>query len=428
MSDATGSSYVQVPRGGPSSSSMPHREGSSAARQLFDHRKDDPVRFAVLARPQLSSHNGRPTPTPKMSADHVSASSASSYAPSIASSSFTLSSTTDGSSASSALFEGGRPNQGTEDSGNNVFSIQLKKLYRAITNLETKIKQEDSDESDDGMNSRVVLKGKEVENDELEKEMWRKQIHDHKEYVPLRIILSFIYTHLAVSRLAEIIHNLLEISLAPSVPASLRNIPTKYNIIVRLWTYAFHKLLESLRRASFSSPLALEHLQDFIYYAYTFYTGLLEEPTLNPFKSGWLEALGDLARYRMAVAAMVSGGVGGQGGLTTQAVSEAAETLSTGESQPQSKSPGGSNGSVKSVSDFPAARIDDSPSPSIGLAAARLLDVEPEKERWRNIARDWFAMGLAEQPGTGKLHHHLGLLSREVEGEDLRGVYHFVKR
>ena len=29
----------------------------------------------------------------------------------------------------------------------------------------------------------------------------------------------------------------------------------------------------------------------------------------------------------------------------------------------------------------------------------------------------------------GKLHHHLGLpLSREVEGEELRGVYHLVKR
>jgi hypothetical protein len=26
------------------------------------------------------------------------------------------------------------------------------------------------------------------------------------------------------------------------------------------------------------------------------------------------------------------------------------------------------------------------------------------------------------------LHHHLGLLSREAEGEELRGVYHFVKR
>src|SRR5271168_2767535 len=66
-------------------------------------------------------------------------------------------------------------------------------------------------------------------------------------------------------------HNLLEI------PPSLRIIPTKYNIIVRLWTYAFH-ILESLHRAAFASPLALEHLQDFIYYAYIFYTGL-EDPT-----------------------------------------------------------------------------------------------------------------------------------------------------
>ena len=226
--------------------------------------------------------------------------------------------------------------------------------------------------------------------------------------------------------MAEIIHNLLEISLAPSVPASLRNIPTKYNIIVRLWTYAFHKLLESLRRASFSSPLALEHLQDFIYYAYTFYTGLLEVPTLNPFKSGWLEALGDLARYRMAVAAMVNGGVGGQGRLTTKAVTEAAE--SSAKESVDANTGMATPGSPKSVSDYPALPIDDSPSPSVGLAAARLLDVELEKERWRNIAREWYGAGLAEQPGTGKLHHHLGLLSREAEGEELRAVYHFVKR
>ena len=224
-------------------------------------------------------------------------------------------------------------------------------------------------------------------------------------------------------RLAEIIHNLLEISLSPSVPASLRNIPTKYNIIVRLWTYAFHKLLESLRRASFTSQLALEHLQDFIYYAYTFYTGLLEEPTLSGFKSGWLEALGDLARYRMAVAAMVGGGVSptvpvGPKTLTIKAVNEAVTD--------QSRDP--VKEGEKSISDKPAARIDDSPSPSVGIVAAKLMDVEPETERWRGIARDWYSAGLAEQPGTGKLHHHLGLLCREVEGEELKGVYHFVKR
>ena len=64
---------------------------------------------------------------------------------------------------------------------------------------------------------------------------------------------------------AENIHSSVENSLSHSVPASLRNIPTKYNIIVCLWTYAFYKMLESIRRAAFASPLALEH---FIYYAY----------------------------------------------------------------------------------------------------------------------------------------------------------------
>jgi protein-disulfide isomerase-like protein with CxxC motif len=74
------------------------------------------------------------------------------------------------------------------------------------------------------------------------------------------------------------------------------------------------------------------------------------------------------------------------------------------------------------------ARINDSPSPSVGVVAARLLDVEPEKELWCSIARDWYVVGLLEQPGTGKLHHHLGLLSQEVDREKLRAIYHFVKR
>ncbi|KAG6840703.1 hypothetical protein C0991_004947 [Blastosporella zonata] len=384
------------------------RDRDAPARQLFDHRKDDPVRFSVLARPVR--------PVSKSSGDYVSASSTSSYANSV-SSAFTLSSTTDGSSASSALFDrpGGSGNRG-DDGANNVFSIQLKKLYRAITNLETKVKMEDADDRDaeDGASARneprVTLKGKLPDNsatsnnDDAEREKWKVQIDRHKQ-------------------LAEYIHNLLEISLAPSVPASLRNIPTKYNIIVRLWTYAFFKLLESLRRASFASPLALEHLQDFLYYAYTFYTGLLEEPTLATFKSGWLEALGDLARYRMAVAAIVSGPESTTSPgrkLTLKDVSDVVATDDGGLLKPPKVSKG-------STSDKPAARIDDSPSPSVGIVAARQLIVEPEAERWRNIARDWYGAGLTEQPGTGKLHHHLGLLCRDVEGEELKGVYHFVK-
>lgn len=220
-------------------------------------------------------------------------------------------------------------------------------------------------------------------------------------------------------------HNLMEISLAPSVPASLRVIPTKYNIIIRLWTHAFHKLLEALRRASFSSPLALEHLQDFIYFAYTFYTGLLEEPSLRSFRAGWLEALGDLARYRMAVAAMVTSNHLAGVALTADAVFQAnAESVDNASDAQKSKS----QVSDRSSSYRPVARIDDSPTPSVGIVAARMMEVEPEKERWRGIAKEWYAQGIADTPGAGKLHHHLGLLSREVETEELRAVYHFVKR
>jgi protein SMG6 len=68
----------------------------------------------------------------------------------------------------------------------------------------------------------------------------------------------FLSTPVIITSLAETFRNLLETSLSASVPPSMRIIPTKYNVIIRLWTYAFYKLLrvESLRRAAFASPLA----------------------------------------------------------------------------------------------------------------------------------------------------------------------------
>ena len=86
--------------------------------------------------------------------DYVSASSTSSYAHSIASSSFTLSSnTTNNSSASSALSDR-KPN--TDESSNNAFAIQIK-LYRGIASLETEILNEDIDEGGP-KEGRIVLK------------------------------------------------------------------------------------------------------------------------------------------------------------------------------------------------------------------------------------------------------------------------------
>ena len=55
---------------------------------------------------------------------------------------------------------------------------------------------------------------------------------------------------------------MLSLTLAPTVPQSLRSIPIKYNLVYRLWNHGFHRLLEILRRDSNAkSEIALEHLQ-----------------------------------------------------------------------------------------------------------------------------------------------------------------------
>lgn len=189
-------------------------------------------------------------------------------------------------------------------------------------------------------------------------------------------------------------------TLAPQVPTSVHSISSKYNIPTRLWGNAFHHALQTLRKSSSSSNIALEHLNDFIFWAYSFYTSLVEDPQVETFKAAWLEALGDLARYRMAVATF-------NPSLHTMNLSSAAFSLSSSNEMEDQ---------------------DGSISPSVGAHAAQSLEIEPESEQWRQTARRWYAQGLQDTPGTGKLHHHLGLLSRDVKHEELRAMYHFTKR
>lgn len=187
----------------------------------------------------------------------------------------------------------------------------------------------------------------------------------------------------------EMMYNL-EVTLALSVLPSLCNILTKCNFFVHLCMHAFHKLLESLCRASFASVLTFEHLQNFIYYPYTFYTGLLEEQTLGTFRAGWLEALGDvdLASYRIAFAAVVIGSQGSSPEELTAAMVTAVLSSFPPPSLPPTSAPvPKSDVSVKSKFKL-VARIDDPLSSSIGVAAARVLNVELGKEFWRWIARN----------------------------------------
>ncbi|KAI8998858.1 hypothetical protein BD414DRAFT_476257 [Trametes punicea] len=462
MSD--GASSSQSPRAVPArlQSSQPSRGVLDSHRQLFDPRKHDAVLFSAqnrqhgVAAPLNGSPNiGRTPPTPKSSGDWVSASSTSSasYAQSTISSNFTLSSaTTDSSSASSALFDSSNPSRRSEDSASsaNAFSRKLKEVYRTISNLESKLlgndrDRERGDDSERAMHRPgVLIKGRPtnvnapraVSTEEEESERWRKLVSDHQA-------------------LAESIREMLALTLAPTVPASLKNIPQKYNLIIRLWSHAFYHLLESLRHAArppTTSHVALEYLQQFLNYAYVFYGGLIEERNFSQYRGAFLEALGDLSRYWMAVSALLEGTHTSSNTLTTSAV---AKNNLLASNTPRPSTPN----ATTDAQDFPSnvvsptpARIDDSPQsseaempvgadaiaggaarmhniPSVGQEAARLMELDPDKERWRQVAKEWFARGLAITPNSGKLQHHLGLLCRDKDGtdEELRGVYHFVK-
>lgn len=143
---------------------------------------------------------------------------------------------------------------------------------------------------------------------------------------------------------------------------------------------------------------ALDLLTDLVYDAYKYYTDLLEDQSLSNFRTAWIEALGDLARYRMAIA--------------THQANEA-------KARPQ-------------YADSPVGREKDesgdgSSGASIGAEVAQHWDVE-DKETWRTTARDWYNMGITDKPGEGRLHHHLALLSRDVRGQEPRALHHFTKR
>jgi protein SMG6 len=166
-SESAGSSYA--PRQ-PAEASR-HNRDASQHRQLFDPRKHDAMSFsAAQAR----------KPAPKSSGDYASVSSVSSYAQSVVSSNFTLSSgTTDGSSAPSSIFD----HKPRDEPKTNAFSNQLKKLYRDISHLETKLLADSGEPQEE---NRIVIKGgPSAGADDAEKARWKSLIEDHKRYAPL---------------------------------------------------------------------------------------------------------------------------------------------------------------------------------------------------------------------------------------------------
>ncbi|KAK5188818.1 hypothetical protein LTR72_011402 [Exophiala xenobiotica] len=91
-------------------------------------------------------------------------------------------------------------------------------------------------------------------------------------------------------------HDFFLASCHPTASRALRRLPTKYAMPARMWRHGIHPFLELLRHRL---PYSLEHMLSFVYLAYQM-MGLLME-SVPTFHETWIECLGDLARYRMAI-------------------------------------------------------------------------------------------------------------------------------
>lgn len=91
-------------------------------------------------------------------------------------------------------------------------------------------------------------------------------------------------------------HDFFLASQHPSASAALRRLASKYAMPARMWRHGIHSFLELLRHRL---PASLEHMLTFIYLAYSMMALLYE--TVPAFEDTWIECLGDLGRYRMAI-------------------------------------------------------------------------------------------------------------------------------
>lgn len=225
--------------------------------------------------------------------------------------------------------------------------------------------------------------------------LWLDLIGKHKQCVSQS-------THRLRPRLADLHHDFLTRIFDPLVPPSLHQLTVRYNIPSRLWQNGFHLLLERLRLSWMTgNPSALDLLTDFVYDGYKFYTDLLEDVALVGFRTAWIEALGDLARYRMAIASRLSATSAEKGKGKTRQTAHAEDS--------------------EEEDDKPLAD-----GASIGAEVAERWDVE-DTDTWRQTARDWYSMGITEKPGEGRLHHHLALLARDSPDGEGRALHHFVR-
>lgn len=149
---------------------------------------------------------------------------------------------------------------------NGQLAAEAKGIYAGLVIVETKCINIDRNQlSEQGRQSNLT------------KEQWQALTALHR---------TLLYEH----------HDFLLASQHPSASPALNRLADEYTMPFRMWKHAIHAFLEVLRH---HLPESLDHMLNFFYLAYQMMALLYE--TVPLFEDTWLECLGDLDRYRMAI-------------------------------------------------------------------------------------------------------------------------------
>ncbi|PVH84942.1 hypothetical protein DL98DRAFT_484051 [Cadophora sp. DSE1049] len=187
---------------------------------------------------------------------------------------------------------------------------EVKGIYAGLVMVEAKCIE---------VNDKTALSSTSESPERLSNEQWQALIALHR---------CLLHEH----------HDFLLASQHPSASPALRRLASKYAMPARMWRHGIHSFLELLRHRL---PDSYDHMLAFVYLAYSMMALLYE--TVPAFEDTWIECLGDLARYRMA--------------------------------------------------------IEDE-------------DLEDRKV-WAGVGHRWYSIASQRAPTTGRLYHHLAILTRE---------------
>ncbi|EKG09582.1 hypothetical protein MPH_13369 [Macrophomina phaseolina MS6] len=149
-------------------------------------------------------------------------------------------------------------------------ATEIKKTYAAITIIESKCEHVDKQQPP----SRIdLMSGRKW----IPTEYWRACIALHR---------TLLHEH----------HDFFLASQHPSASPTLCRLAAKYSMPERMWKHGIHSFLDLLRQ---HLPKTLEYMITFIYDAYQMI--LLLSETVPAFEGIWIQYLGDLARYRVAI-------------------------------------------------------------------------------------------------------------------------------